>query len=237
MKRPSGYLVMAALGIMVPACAIGIQVQDVVLNSASATCDSALRSGRVLGDRTDPAIDFEGGTATVTSSDGTTYKGDLHPFFSGSAENSIVSFSGDVTSPTGKQQHITGSIPCQTPVAARLPVGGSADFAFGGMRNSTCPAGSIPLGFATGYRIAAAPGGRQSLTARGVPQSAPNLAVTGAGRTLRLDGQFHSIVESIDVTVDSVVVPRSGSGTLKYATVVSGQPCGADYQASLSVKP
>src|ERR1700730_16249329 len=123
MRRPSGYVVMAALGIMVPACAIGIQVQDVVLSNASATCDSATRSGRVLGDRIDPAIDFEGGAATVTSSDGTTYKGDLHPLFGGGAENSSVSFSGDVTSPTGKQQHITGSVPFQTPVSPRLPVG------------------------------------------------------------------------------------------------------------------
>lgn len=228
---------MVLTGILLSACGIEIRAQNVVLQDATATCDPATSSGRVLGDRADPAIDFQGSSAIVASSDGTTYKGDLHPLFSGSADSATVSFSGDVTSPSGKQQHITGAVQCQTPAAARLPGGGSADFTFGGMRNNTCPAGSIPLGFAAAYKIHDVADGHGSLTARGVPRSAPDLAVTASGRTLHLEGQFGRLSETIDVTVDSVVAPKSGTGSLKYATSIGGQPCGANFKASLSIRP
>jgi hypothetical protein len=232
------HLLLVVVSIIPVACGIEIRAQDVALQNATATCDPATRSGRVLGDRADPAIDFDGDSAAVASRDGTTYKGDFHPLFSGGAESVEVSFSGDVTSASGKQQHITGSVRCETPAAARLPVGGSADFTFGGIRNSTCPAGSIPLGFAAAYRIDAGAAGLGSLTARGVPGSAPDLAVTAAaGRALHLEGQVGSLTEAIEVTLDSVVVPRTGTGSLKYATSIGGQLCSADYRASLSVKP
>jgi hypothetical protein len=229
--------VLVLTSILLAACGIEIRAQNVVLQGATATCDPSTRSGRVLGDRADPAIDFQGSSATVASGDGTTYKGDLHPLFSGGAESATVSFSGDVTSPSGTQQHITGSVPCQRPAAARLPGGGSADFTFGGMRNSTCPAGSIPLGFAAAYKIDDHAGGPGSLIARGVPRAAPDLDVATAGRALHLEGRFGSLSEIIDVTVDSVVAPKSGTGSLKYATSVGGQPCAADYKASLSIRP
>jgi hypothetical protein len=232
------HVLLVLTSIVLAACGIEIRAQDVALQNATATCDPATRSGRVLGDRTDPAIDFNGDIATVASSDGTTYKGDLHPLFSGGAESVEVSFSGDVTSASGKQQHISGSARCETPAAARLPVGGSADFTFGGIRNSTCPAGSIPLGFAVAYKIGGGAGGLGSLSVRGIPGLAPNLEVTtAAGRTLRLEGQVGSLFEVIDVTLDSVVAPRSGTGSLSYSTSIGGQPCRADYKASLSVKP
>jgi hypothetical protein len=237
MVRGITYLLLVAAWVVLGACGVEIRAQDVHLQNATATCDSATKSGRVLGDRTDPAIDFQGSAATVSSSDGTTYKGDLHPLFSGSAESEEVRFSGDVSSASGKQQHITGSVPCQTPAAARLPSGGSADFTFGGMRNSTCPVGSIPLGFATGYRIDDSTGSQGSLRARDVAGSAPNLAVTAAGRALHLEGRVGAVSETIEVTVDSVVVPRTGTGSLKYATTIGGQPCSADYKASLSIRP
>src|ERR1700738_5318497 len=132
-RIPSTYSPLAMTGILLVGCGIGIGAQNVSLRNATATCDPATSSGRVLGDHTDPAIDFQGSSATVSSSDGTTYRGDLHPLFSGSAESAQVGFSGDVTSASGKQQHVSGSVPCQRPDAARLPVGGAIDFTFGGM--------------------------------------------------------------------------------------------------------
>jgi hypothetical protein len=237
MRRPRSCVLPIMTAILLGACGVEVHVQSVVLHDATATCDPATRSGRVLGDRADPAIDFHGGSATVAGSDGNTYKGDLHPLFSGSAESIEVSFSGDVTTALGKQQHITGTVRCQTPASTRLPAGGIADFTFGGMRDSTCPVGSIPLGFAAGYKIADTTGDYGNLKPRGAPGSAPSLTVTAAGRALHLLGQVGDVSETIDVTVDSVVAPRNGTGSLSYATSVGGKPCGAVYKASLSVKP
>ena len=237
MRRRSTHVLLLIAGVLLAACGVETHPQVVVLQDATATCDPATRSGRVLGDRADPAIDFHGGSATVVGSDGNTYKGDLHPLFSGSAKSVEVSFSGDVTTALGKQQHITGTVRCQTPASTRLPAGGTADFTFGGMRDSTCPPGSIPLGFAAGYTIADTAGDYGNLKPRGAPGSAPGLTVTAAGRALHLLGQVGDVSETIDVTVDSVVAPRNGTGSLSYATSVEGKPCGAVYKASLSVRP
>ena len=74
-------------------------------------------------------------------------------------------------------------------------------------------------------------------TSKSAKAAVPDLAVTTAGRALHLEGRFGSLSEIIDVTVDSVVAPKSGTGSLKYATSVAGQPCAADYKASLSIRP
>jgi len=214
LQKPTLLIILT--GILLSGCGVQTSAQNVALQTATATCDPATTSGRVLGDRTDPAIDFQGSVATVSGSDGTVYRGDLHPLFSGSGDSAEVSFSGDVTSPSGRQQHVTGSVHCQTPAAAGLPVGGSADFTFGGMRNSTCPAGSIPLGFAAGYKVAESAGGHDRLSARGVAGSVPSLVVTAAGRRLHIEGR---------------------AGSLRYSTSVGGQTCAADYKALLAIKP